>query len=91
MRVPTPDMDSSSILPPMAEMFFFTIHADATTGHLRHLIGGGKARLHDELPHLLVVMASLTAMPRSFALARMRARLRPAPSSPTSITMLPLW
>ncbi|CKT70793.1 Uncharacterised protein [Mycobacterium tuberculosis] len=36
-------------------------------------------------------MVSLTAMPCCMALARMRSRLRPAPSSLTSITMLPPW
>jgi hypothetical protein len=34
-------------------------------------------------------MLSVTGIPRDFALARILSRLSPAPSSPTSMTMLP--
>ena len=68
------------------------IHADAAAGHVGDCFGGRKARRENQLPDVGVAHRRPTpAMPFSAALARMRSRFRPPPSSATSITMLPPW
>ena len=90
MRVPMPsaelDFDAAAHV---VDVALHHVHADTAAGDIGDHFGGGEAGRENQLPDVLVGHVVRYRDAFFAALARILSRFRPAPSSLTSMTMLP--
>ncbi len=92
MVVPLPALDWISTWPPISWMFLFTTSMPTPRPETSVTCSAvEKPGAKISMPTSSSDMFSFTAIPCESAFARMRSRFRPAPSSITSMQILPPW